>query len=1113
MKCYKILLLVMGILWAALNPIQAQNTSTQGKEFWLTFMHNGFKEHPNGGWVTNQVLISAKRDCSGAVSNPQTGWSQTFSVNANSITTLDIPLEQGYHNASDHGAIQGKAIYVTSSDTISVYCTNIANVSFDASFVLPYESLGNDYIIQCYDQSAINVSDDFVNNNQTSAFAIVATEDNTVIDITPSCATLDGKPAGETYQITMNAGETYHVRSVQTGSRRDLSGTRVTANDCKKIAVFNGNTLTCIPANQGDGFDHIFEQAMPLRSWGKRFIVTSSLNRNRDFVKITSSADNNAIYKNGTVETYLNANESYIFGLRDNDGSCFIQTEHPCAVYLYNNSCYDGSLFNTLGDPSMVWIAPVEQKTDEITFSTFNHETTSISIHCINIIINTDDINNVYLDGQPIPAQDFQIVAGNDEYSYARKNISHGSHHISCSNGFNAHVYGFGRARGYAYLVGSNAIDLSTSVSINDVSIQPEETYQYCAEENMTFQVDINTDDYTLQWDFGDGASSNDNPASHIYQDNQIFPVTLTITTEYNGCWLSEAQASTFFIDLTPQHIIENDEICVGDYYSGYGFDNVLIYGDTLLTQLVDNTEHPECKDYLQLYITAHPTFHIPISDSRCWQGEPGIYEGHGFAFEYDAPGEYDRQLDLMSINGCDSSIYLHLTINDMPHTEWSDQACSEYSWNDSIYNASGDYTHVYSTLQGCDSIVTLHLTINDVQHTEWSQHAYNSFTWNDSIYDTSGDYVHTFTSMHGCDSIVTLHLDIEHETLMTEWSVTACDSYEWNGITYDNTGEYTQYFVSQHEGDSIVTMHLTINNTVATEWVDYGCYSYEWNGVAYDTTGEYTQVFNSHHGCDSIVTIHLTIGTDIEGTTDTVTGCNSYNWYEQEYTEPGFYTKVFPSNLGCDSTLYLHLDLEYTPNPTEIMPADASNTAPHWVVTATEFQINTYDFTLEDNNPACRWDSIQWAIDTPEAQWILEPDTTVQPVGKTCKLFVLNSIPDTIWIHATVYNKCQPQGVERRYWLLCSFYSIDEQDSKAQFEVIPNPNNGTMDLLFEHLYGKNDIKVYNMKGALIDHFETYNSTENSRFQYTMKPVDDGLYFFVVSGKNSVITKKIIIIH
>ena len=69
----------------------AQNTSTQGKDFWLTFMQNGYKEHPNGGWVENQVLISAKRSCTGIVSNPLTGWSQSFSVSANDITTIEIP--------------------------------------------------------------------------------------------------------------------------------------------------------------------------------------------------------------------------------------------------------------------------------------------------------------------------------------------------------------------------------------------------------------------------------------------------------------------------------------------------------------------------------------------------------------------------------------------------------------------------------------------------------------------------------------------------------------------------------------------------------------------------------------------------------------------------------------------------------------------------------------------------------------------------------------------------------------------------------------------------------------------------------------------------------------
>ena len=177
MRLFKTLLLVVVMCMVLPTHTLAQNTSTQGKEFWLTFMHNGFKEHPLGGWITNQVLISAKRDCSGTISNPKTGWSVQFNVNANSITTVDIPIEQGYHDRSNYSTVSKKAIHIVSTDTISAYCTNIAYVSFDASFVLPTESLGDDYIIQSFNQSRMFL-EDVVNVNQTSAFAIVATEDN-----------------------------------------------------------------------------------------------------------------------------------------------------------------------------------------------------------------------------------------------------------------------------------------------------------------------------------------------------------------------------------------------------------------------------------------------------------------------------------------------------------------------------------------------------------------------------------------------------------------------------------------------------------------------------------------------------------------------------------------------------------------------------------------------------------------------------------------------------------------------------------------------------------------------------------------------------------------------
>ena len=445
----------------------AQEVTTQGTEFWVSFMGNGFKTNPPG-YVLTQIMVSSERTCTGTITNPNTNWTQTFDVEANNITLIDIPENQAYNETSIYETPSNKGLMIVTTDTVSVYCTNIAANSFDASYVLPIEALADEYIIQTYEQSSTGSSG--IAEYLTSAFLIVATEDNTTIDIIPSTSTLAGSPSGQPITVTLNKGQTYQVRSNrQNGGNRDLSGSRVTSHDSKPIAVFNGNTLTTIPTFN-DGYDHIFEQAMPLRSWGKKFIVTQSYSRHRDFVKIVSSADNNVVKINGTVIATLNSCEVYSLEISQNEKSCYIETSEPSGVYLYNTTSKDDGGSNTNGDPSMLWIAPIEQKMTHVTFTTFSGTaalSSSISHHYVNIIVDTDAIENVYFDNSLLPSSSFEPVEGNNAFSFIRKEISHNVHHISCSSGFNAQVYGFGKARGYAYLVGSKAVDIALEQFIN----------------------------------------------------------------------------------------------------------------------------------------------------------------------------------------------------------------------------------------------------------------------------------------------------------------------------------------------------------------------------------------------------------------------------------------------------------------------------------------------------------------------------------------------------------------------------------------------------------------------------------------------------------------------
>lgn len=653
MRTNRILLSIVFACLLALPQSFSQSTSTQGKEFWLSFMHNGFKDHTAGGWVVNQVLISAKRDCTGTVSNPLTGWSQSLSLSANGITTVEIPEEQGYHDGSQYERIYEKGIKVTASDTVSVYCTNIAHVSFDASFVLPVESLGDDYIVQCCDQSRPG-HNPYVWNNETTAFVVVAVEDNTVVDITPTVMTLGGHSANQTFSVTMYAGETYHVRSNRlTGDPIDLSGTRIHARDCKRIAVFNGNTVTCVPSNANNGYDHIFEQAMPLRSWGRNFVVTSSKSRLRDFVKVTSSADGNILTMNGATLDTLAAGKSYCFPILEEESSCYLQTTHPSAVYLYNSS-HDA----TQGDPSMVWIAPVEQRIKDVTFSTFDHPDINIQTHCVNIIVKTDDVEDVYLDGELIPASEFLRVNGNNAYSYARMDIGHGVHRISCDNGFNAHVYGFGSAKGYAYLAGSNATNLSATLSVNGETVLPHEEYPFCADREMTFHADVNLSQYDLLWDFGDGSTSTENPATHTYREQRVYDASLHVVTDEGGCWSSASDTIRFRVDATQHYSIQSEEVCEGEAYTGHGFEGVTIHNDTVLACMEANAVHAECMDSVLVYITAKRNvthrFDTVACNAFVWDGIP-----------YDQPGTVTH--DYPASNGCDSIVHLDLSLTYSP--------------------------------------------------------------------------------------------------------------------------------------------------------------------------------------------------------------------------------------------------------------------------------------------------------------------------------------------------------------------------------------------------------------------------------------------------------------
>ena len=162
------------------------------------------------------------------------------------------------------------------------------------------------------------------------------------------------------------------------------------------------------------------------------------------------------------------------------------------------------------------------------------------------------------------------------------------------------------------------------------------------------------------------------------------------------------------------------------------------------------------------------------------------------------------------------------------------------------------------------------------------------------------------------------------------------------------------------------------------------------------------------------------------------------------------------------------------------------------------------------DQNPYCSWDSVTWNFVEP-VTWVLEP---FGEKHQCCKVYVLNHVDDTVWIEARAFNRCAPEeGVSQRYWLVCSFYDIEEGDglTHADMEVSPNPNNGQMDLRLDHLTGLIEFKVYDMTGRQIDQFQMHNDLEYNTIQYNLRNDVGGVYVFVATSKEGIVTKKVVV--
>jgi gliding motility-associated-like protein len=378
-----------------------------------------------------------------------------------------------------------KGIHIVSDVPVAVYAHVYVNQGSGATMLMPVETYGYSYSSVNYRQntsgSALpNISPTTQNGpDWYSWFYVVASEDNTTLEITPSDTTKNGWLPTQTYTVNLNKGEIYSVYGKMVpgnnqawAASKDMTGSKVISvpgadGNCHPFALFSGSSG--IRICRGDGGEYIQQQMFPSQAWGTRYLTYHTINNtntdiletNRNYYRVCVSDPTAVVRRNGIPLTGLVNN--FYYELMDSTGGDYIESDKPVLVSQYtvnDNQCWNFPTTTPAppsnGDPEMFYLSPIEQGQKSVRFFA-SRQSPAIAYVYTNIHVPTIAIGSLRVDGNVVPASQIVVHPNNPAYSVALARFigPAAQHTITCDSAFTATVYGLGNYESYGYNVGT----------------------------------------------------------------------------------------------------------------------------------------------------------------------------------------------------------------------------------------------------------------------------------------------------------------------------------------------------------------------------------------------------------------------------------------------------------------------------------------------------------------------------------------------------------------------------------------------------------------------------------------------------------------------------------
>jgi len=407
----------------AQHRLQLKNP--EGTEFWLTFMKNYTTVDNKPAPINLELFITSEEDANVQIEIKALKFQKNVKVTGK--TVQNIKIDTLAQITSSEIIEPAMSVHITSDYPVSVYGLNRRFQTTDTYIGLPTRVLGTVYRVMAYTMAAPLLPE----------LAVVATENNTFVTITPTVETIVGHPAKKPFQVTLNRGDVYQVfakQDLRAGEDVDLTGTLITANH--PIAVFGGHQCAYVPHQQPPitACNHLVEQMPPISSWGKHYFIGKFNGRSYYTWRILANEDSTKVFINSQLIGILNAGEWREGNSKDN---IQIRSDKPILVAQFSQGFKNG---DNLGDPCMILISPTQQFLMRYRFATpINGEWN----HYVTVVIPTRALNTLRLDNAKAPTYNFEEI-GITRYSIGSIQIDYGTHSLEAAMPFGMYSYGFG---------------------------------------------------------------------------------------------------------------------------------------------------------------------------------------------------------------------------------------------------------------------------------------------------------------------------------------------------------------------------------------------------------------------------------------------------------------------------------------------------------------------------------------------------------------------------------------------------------------------------------------------------------------------------------------------